>query len=256
MEHPLAEPPKEQYAACFNEDGGAALVLVCDHASRFMPESYRDLGLSGADLERHIAWDIGALAVAQSIATTLDAPLVHPTASRLIIDCNRDPATTPDSIPPVSEDTIIPGNAAISAADRAQRIATIYEPFHALVDATMARQRARAGKIALIAIHSFTPVYHGEPRPWDIGVIIGDKSGFGERLVSLLKAQAGLTVGINEPYSPDDRVYHTLERHGVAHDLPTAMIEVRQDHLAGESGQRAWAARLSEALRQIVEALA
>ncbi len=242
----------KKYVACFNEDGKAPLVLVCDHASNHVPVEYSDLGLSKADLERHIAWDVGAFGVARAIAASLDAPLVYPTASRLILDCNRDPQTAADSMPHRSEDTIIPANAAISEEDRARRIATIYEPFHALADETVARQRARAGTPALVAIHSFTPIYHGHKRPWDIGVIIGDRSGLAEKLLEGLRADPSRVVGVNEPYSADDNVYHTLERHGIAHGLPTAMIEVRQDHIAHEAGQAAWAARLSGILRDCV----
>jgi predicted N-formylglutamate amidohydrolase len=252
----LGEKSEERYAARFNENGNAGLVLVCDHASSHMPARYGTLGLAAADLDLHIAWDIGALAVARGVATALDAPLVHPTASRLIIDCNRDPATAPDSVPAASEGRPVPGNMAIAAEDRAHRIATIYEPFHALVNDAVARQRARASRIALVAIHSFTPVYYGQTRPWDVGIIIGDRSGLGEGLIAALRASNNLTIGVNEPYSPNDGVYHTLERHGAANALPTAMIEVRQDHLATEAGQAEWAARLSEALRESVEGLA
>jgi predicted N-formylglutamate amidohydrolase len=99
----------QTYVSQFNEHGEAPLVLVCDHASNHMPPEFGDLGLSKPDLERHIAWDIGALGLARGMAQTLDAPLVHPTASRLILDCNRDPYAASDSIPQSSEDTIIPG---------------------------------------------------------------------------------------------------------------------------------------------------
>jgi predicted N-formylglutamate amidohydrolase len=252
----MSEDAAEQYAARFHETGRAGLVLVCDHASRFIPARYHNLGLSGADLERHVAWDIGALALARRLASALDAPLVHPTASRLIIDTNRDPLRAPDAIPAVSEGTPIPGNADVGAAERAHRISTIYEPFHALVAETLARQRARAGTVAVVAIHSFTPVYHGRARPWDVGVIVGDRSGLAEALIAALRADRALTIGVNEPYAPDDGVYHTLQRHGVAHGLATAMIEVRQDHLTTEAGQRLWAARLGAALGSCVHALA
>jgi predicted N-formylglutamate amidohydrolase len=100
-----------------------------------------------------------------------------------------------------------------------------------------------------VAIHSFMPVYRGYVRPWDIGIIIGDKSGLAEKLIAGLEAEPSLTVGVNEPYSTDDNVYHTLERHGVANNLPTAMVEVRQDHIAHAAGPAEWAARLSAILR-------
>ena len=247
-----AEPT---YVAQFNADGAANLVLLCDHASNHIPAEFRALGLRAADLQRHIAWDIGALPVAQHIATALDAPLVYPTASRLVIDCNRDPAAA-DAIPETSEGTPIPGNVAISGEDRARRIAMVYEPFHMLAAETIARQRRRAGPIAAVAIHSFTPVYHGEPRPWDVGVIVGDGTGLAKRIAAGLTALGGLCVGVDKPYGAEGgALFHTLHRHGVANDLPAATIEIRQDHIAEPPGQARWAARLARVLGEVVKAL-
>ncbi|MET0547363.1 MAG: N-formylglutamate amidohydrolase [Caulobacterales bacterium] len=218
-----------------------------------IPPEYANLGLPAADLHRHIALDIGALGLSRRISEALDAPLIYSLASRLVIDCNRDPATASDAIPAISEDTLIPGNAAVSAEDKARRIATIYEPYHALAAQAVERQSARSGKIAVVAMHSFTPVYRGVVRPWDIGVILSDKSGLSERIIEVLRAAPGLNVGINQPYSVEDNLNHTLERHGMAHGFASAMIEVRQDHIAEEAGQAVWAAHLADVLRRSLD---
>jgi predicted N-formylglutamate amidohydrolase len=67
-------------------------------------------------------------------------------------------------------------------------------------------------------------------------------------LVDGLSADPALTVGINEPYSPADQVYYTVARHSRARNLPAAMIEIRNDEIGDEAGQRDWADRLADLL--------
>ena len=112
--------------------GRSNMVIVVDHAGPRIPRSLGDLGLPPEELRRHIAWDIGALAVARRMSALLDAPLVAQPYSRLVIDCNRDPRVA-TSIPTVSEWLEIPGNAQLSEADRRARRAEIFEPYHARV---------------------------------------------------------------------------------------------------------------------------
>ncbi|MEZ5666265.1 MAG: N-formylglutamate amidohydrolase [Alphaproteobacteria bacterium] len=224
------------------------LVVLCDHASNRLPAAYGTLGLGPDDLARHIAWDPGALAVAERLAAAIDGPLVHATWSRLLADCNRD-AADEDLIVTVSEDTPIPGNAQLSAAERQGRIARFHAPYHRAVTA-LCDDRAAAGRLAgLVALHSFTPVYRGVPRPWHVGVIHDDDMRLAGPVLAALTAEAGLVVGDNRPYAPSDRVYRTLERHAAARGLPAVMIEIRNDLVAEETGVAAWADRLARALR-------
>ena len=236
-------------AAVENAGGGGRFVIVCDHASNFFPSEYGSLGLGAAARETHIAWDPGALGVSRKLALMLDAALVYAKVSRLVIDCNR-PVDAPDLIAETSESTAIPGNRSLSDAERLRRIATIHEPYHRaineLVDARLAAGRATA----LIAVHSFTPVYFGVRRPWQVGVIFDRDRRLADELIEGLKA-AGLTVGVNEPYSPADRVYYTLERHAEARGLPCAMIEVRNDLIRGEDEQQDWAGRIARVLAAV-----
>lgn len=233
-----------------NRQGASPFVLVCEHASNFIPARFGTLGLDNSELSRHIAWDPGALPVAQIMAQSLDAVLVHSGVSRLVVDCNR-PLDAPDLIPAISEATVIPGNADLSPADRELRIALAWRPFHDALDAVIEERLARGVEVRLVSIHSFTPVFCGKSRPWQIGIIHDDDSRLASPLLAALKKEAGLNVGENEPYSPADRVYFTHELHARSRGLACAMIEIRNDEIGDEAGQRRWASLLASTLSRI-----
>lgn len=222
-----------------NAMGASPFLLVCDHASNHVPDEFADLGLSRADLSRHIAWDPGASPVAQRMSASLDAALIELRVSRLVIDCNR-PLDAPDLIPAVSEATAIPGNAHIPAAARQTRIALAYDPFHAAIDAAVTARLAAGRETLVVSIHSFTPVYRNVARPWHIGIVHDDDRRLAAPLIAALERLKGVTVGDNQPYSPADRVYATLERHARSRGLPCAMIEIRNDQISATAGQRKW----------------
>jgi predicted N-formylglutamate amidohydrolase len=165
--------------------------------------------------------------------------------SRLIIDCNR-PLDAIDLIAETSEATSVPGNAGLSALQRNARIRQYYDPFHNEVDAAVSRKAARGQTPGVIAVHSFNPVYKGVSRPWEIGIIHDDDDAWALGIVDRLRALEGLTVGVNEPYSPKDRVYYTLERHARSRGLPAVMIEIRNDEIADQRGQQRWGELLAE----------
>ena len=229
-----------------NLDGRGAFVLVCDHASNRLPECYGTLGLNATALRSHIAWDPGALGVARAMSRRLDAPLLYATVSRLVIDCNR-PLDAPDLIATVSETTAIPGNADMDAGERARRIEEVYEPYHAAISRCLNARAARRHPTAVVTVHSFTPVYRGVARPWPVGIVFDRDRRLADRLIEGLRAE-GLNVGINEPYSPADRVYSTLSRHVEARGLASAMIEIRNDEIATPQAQQAWGERLARLL--------
>jgi len=212
--------------------------------------------LPPGELERHIAWDPGALELARLLSNLLDAPLVHACVSRLVLDVNRDP-THPGSVVTRSEDTDIPGNCEISAEDRARRVQSIYEPYHRTLDAVIEQSVARNLEPQIISVHSFTPVYRQEQRPWHIGVLSGDDKRLSQPLLELLRANGEFCVGDNQPYAPTDGVYHTLHRHctrvnnGASLDLRSVLLELRSDTISAEDGREQWAARLEQALRAI-----
>lgn len=233
-----------------NRQGLGPYVIVCEHASNFIPAAFGTLGLSGTDRVRHIAWDPGAAPVARLIAKALDATLIESCVSRLVIDCNR-PLDAPDLIPETSEHTTIPGNFGLSQRERVARIAASHAPFHAALQRLVDDRLAEARETRIVSIHSFTPVYKSQARPWHAGIIHDDDDRLARPIVEALRREPGLHIGVNEPYSPADRVYFTLEKHARDRGLPCAMIEIRNDEIADEGGQRTWAERLGGILASL-----
>jgi predicted N-formylglutamate amidohydrolase len=230
-----------------NPDGSGRFVILCDHASNRIPAEFATFAIDAELLETHIAWDPGALGVARHISQSLDAPLFWPDASRLLIDCNR--AREASSLIVVeTERGPVPANRGLSREERERRLARIHAPYHAAIDACLKRRTEAGMPTAVVAIHSFTPVFFGKPRPWQIGVVFGDDRRLADLIIRKLKSDPALTVGINQPYSPADQVYYTVERHSAPLHLPAAMIEIRNDEIADTAGQRRWAGRLAESL--------
>ena len=239
----------EPVAVVENPQGISPILLICEHASNHLPSRYGTLGLGPTELESHIAWDPGALAVALSLSRLLDAPLIHAGVSRLVLDLNREPSA-PDSIWTLSERTIIPGNLDLDPAERALRVRDVYDAFHGAVDAVADARKATGQLQAVVSIHSFTPVYREVPRPWHVGLIFDRDERFARSVEAGLRRDPALVVGINEPYSPADRVFHTLERHAVRRGVAPLMIEIRNDLIRTEDGQASWSNRLAPLLRE------
>jgi predicted N-formylglutamate amidohydrolase len=151
----LIDPPA---AETVNEDGKSPYVLLCEHASNYIPARYQQLGLDEADLQRHIAWDIGVAPIARALSRALDAPLVLSGYSRLLIDCNR-PIGVATSIPEISETTRIPGNIGLSPEDRIARSDAFYWPFQKAVGHVLDRRQANNMPTIVFGVHSFTPVF-------------------------------------------------------------------------------------------------
>lgn len=228
-------------------NGTAPFVLTADHAGRILPEKLGQLGLGAADLDRHIAWDIGIAGVTEFLSERLDAPAILQTYSRLVIDCNRTPGM-PTSIPRISEATTIPGNQTLSPAEEAARRVEVFEPYHAAITELLDARAAAGRRTILVAMHSFTPVYLGERRAVEIGVLYNRDPSYPAILLDLLRRGGDLVVGDNEPYSVSDASDYGIPVHGERRGLPHAEIEIRQDLIATISGQRAWAARMATLL--------
>lgn len=232
-----------------NPEGGSPILLICEHASNHLPARYGALGLGPAELESHIAWDPGALGVAKELAHLLDAPLIHAAVSRLVLDLNREPSA-PDSICTISERTPIPGNLDLDEAERTFRVREVYDAFHDAIDVFADARKAAGQLAAIVSIHSFTPVYRDVSRPWQIGLIFDRDERYARSVEAGLKRDPALAVGMNEPYSPADRVFHTLERHAERRGLPPLMIEIRNDLIRTQDEQALWARRLAPLLRE------
>ena len=230
-----------------NPGGHSPLLIVADHAGNLIPRALGTLGVSDSERARHIGWDIGIAPVCRRLADALDACLIQQNYSRLVIDCNRPPGSE-TSMPTISELTPVPGNENLSEADRAARIAEIFQPYHDAIATELDRRKHGNLPVALIAMHSFTPVYKGVTRPWHAGVLYNRDARFAQRLRLLLAQETHLVIGDNEPYSVDDFTDHTIPVHGERRALHHIAIEIRQDLITGESGQIEWAERLARLL--------
>lgn len=225
-------------------DATSPIVLVCEHASNAFPPPFGDLGLDAATQTAHVAWDIGALGLAQGLSARLDATLVQAPVSRLVYDLNRPPHSE-GAMPARSEVFEIPGNAALDAQARAARVAAVYLPFHDTLHAVIAGRLARGQATVLVTVHSFTPVYFGRPRAVEFGVIHDAGDAYAR---SVLAGPHGLRAALNEPYSAADGVTHLLRLQAVPYGLAHAMLEIRNDLIADAPAQDAMAARLAPVL--------
>ena len=231
-----------------NADGASPFVLVCDHASHFIPPEYGEMGLTLAERLSHIAWDPGALEVSRGLSSLLDAPLVASRISRLVIDANRD-ESSPGLIWTLSEKTRIAANENLSAAERQHRIDAFHRPYHAAIESVLAQREVAGQAATLVCVHSFTPVFHGIARPWEIGLIHGKDDRYTSALRSILATEApNLTIGWNEPYSALSGVTHTLEHHGDGRGLDATMIELRNNEILEPRGVAYWAELLARCL--------
>jgi predicted N-formylglutamate amidohydrolase len=228
--------------------GGSNFLIVVDHASRLIPRRLRDLGLPQAELQRHIAWDIGCLSVGRQVAAALDAPLVAQNYSRLVIDCNRNPEV-PTSIPTMSESIEIPGNVGLSAEEIHARRAEIFDPYHDHVRALLDERLAAGRPTILVAQHSMTNIFKGVRREMHAAVLYNRDRRFAGLVLDMLRREADLIIADNEPYFVSDATDYTIPRHGEARGLPHVEIEIRQDLVSDGTGQAQWARRITQALR-------
>jgi len=243
----LLEPDETDPVTFDNETGRSVFFLTCDHAGRAIPRRLDRLGLPEHETRRHIAWDIGIGAVGRQLSRLLDAAVVLQTYSRLVIDCNRDPKV-PSSIPEISETTEIPGNRGLTEAARSARIDTIFRPYHETIGGALDRRAAAGRASALVALHSFTPVFKGVSRPWHAAVLYNRDARLAQFLFELLSGEGGLVVGDNEPYAVSDLTDYTVPVHAERRGLPYVEIEIRQDQITDPAGQTAWAERLAPLL--------
>jgi predicted N-formylglutamate amidohydrolase len=228
-------------------NGSSPFLITCDHAGRRIPRMLGDLGLPEAELSRHIAWDLGAFQVARELANALGAFLITQTYSRLVIDCNRHPEV-PTSIPVISENTEIPGNQALSEEAKARRVRDVFAPYHERIVRELDRRAAANQPTVLVAMHSFTPIFKGVPRAWHVGMLYNRDTRLAHALLERLRSDPELVVGDNEPYSVTDTSDYGIPVYGERRSIPHIEIEIRQDLLLEEAGQKAWAKRFAELL--------
>jgi len=242
------EPPAFEL---INGTGSARVLLVCDHASRRIPRRLDNLGLDELALRRHIACDIGAVDVARRLSGLLDAPGILASYSRLVVDCNRH-LSDPTSIPAVSDGEFVPGNHDLSQQDKELRAQTIFHPYHDAIGQRLERFVDAGTVPALIAIHSFTPIFNSMSRPWQIGILWDTDPRIPVPLMDKLRRIPGVVVGDNEPYSGKAPADYTIDHHAEPAGMPHVSIEVRQDLISTPEGADRWSAILGGVLAEIL----
>ncbi|MCA8868495.1 MAG: N-formylglutamate amidohydrolase [Rhodobacteraceae bacterium] len=225
------------------------IVITCDHASNHIPPEVfaGNLGLPAIEMDRHIAYDVGAAGVAEQLGRLLNAPVICSTFSRLVIDPNRG-EDDPTLVMKIYDGTIIPGNRHLSDDDLTWRLDHCYRPYHAAV------ARLLAGRTApvMIAIHSFTPKLAGRrPRPWHLGILYEKDQRLARPMLAILSSQHDLCIGENEPYG-GHLDGDSIDRHALAHGHPNLLIEIRNDLIRTEIQQLNWAERLAPILAEVI----
>ena len=237
-----------------NSGGAARCLILCDHASNRIPSSLGQLGLSDGELEQHVAYDIGSATVAREFSRRFDAPLIMTGYSRLVIDANRYPGD-PTSIVAVSDGIRIPGNVTVAAADAVQRAHEFFHPYHNAIRRELTALQRRYVEPCVISIHSFTPTFDENPRPWHVGVLWGDDPRVAQPLLDRLRREHDLCVGDNQPYDAREPIGYSMNEHGAGTGLPHILLEIRQDLIAEQQNALAWAARLYDCLADVINLL-
>ncbi|MGL4325262.1 MAG: N-formylglutamate amidohydrolase [Beijerinckiaceae bacterium] len=228
----------------------SGVLLLCDHAANAMPAHYGTLGLDPAQLQRHIAYDIGAAAATRAMAQALNAPAVLTQFSRLLIDPNRG-RDDPTLVMRLSDGAIIPGNRDVDAAEVARRLRVFYDPYEQAIRAQLAAFDAAGIVPVIVAMHSFTPAWKGEPRPWHVTILWDSDPRLPVPFLKALHAEPDLIVGDNEPYDGALKG-DTMDQHATRNGLAHALIEVRQDLIATHSDAIRWGERLASVLMPLV----
>ena len=231
--------------------GSSPFVLVADHAGQQVPRKLGGLGLPQEELDRHIGWDIGIAGVTERLAGLLDAFSILQTYSRLVIDCNR-PLDSASSIVSSSDGTVVPGNQDLQEPQRIARALEIFAPYHARITQELDLRSLQPQPPVLVAMHSFTPVFAGEARPWHVGVLYHRDTRLAHALLAALNAEPDLVVGDNQPYSISDGSDFAVPVHGEQRGLLHVELEIRQDLIADAQGQAQWAQRLARILRAVL----
>jgi len=246
----------EQTYQIFNQNCNSKFLLLCDHATNRVPNSVSEtnLGLTSNELERHIAYDIGAKETALELATEIGAPLIYTDYSRLVIDPNRS-KRDPTSIMQIYDGSIIPGNLKLSKAEINYRRKQFYDPYHNAISNFLEHKKKKKSFICIVSIHSFTPKLNSQdPRPWHIGILWDRDKRISDLLLQDLKKNKDICIGENKPYS-GNLVGDTLYQHGTLNNIPHVLIEFRNDLINSKFGLKKWTKIISTPLNNCIEEL-
>ncbi|MFP3944168.1 MAG: N-formylglutamate amidohydrolase [Alphaproteobacteria bacterium] len=255
---PEEKEPDEPFEV-INREGDPTLLLVCDHASNYIPPEYESLGLPREQVNRHIGYDIGAASVTRKLSRIMGAPAVLSHFSRLLIDPNRG-EDDPTLMMRISDGAIIPGNRHADNAEIERRLERFYRPYHAAVDrqidlmeGPVTGPRGRRSQPVILSVHSFTPHWKGRTRPWEYGILYAEEDDrLARSLLRQLRREPGLLVGDNEPYR-GALINDSMHKHGFNRGLPHAVVEIRQDLINNERGAERAARLMHRVMMRVLE---
>ena len=236
----------------FENKSATPWVIICDHASNFVPESIAkgSLGLSELEMQKHIAFDIGAKNLAVELGNILSAPVVCSNFSRLVIDPNRG-EKDPTLVMQLNDGTIIPANKNIEKQEILRRLDLFYRPYHDDIE----RVIVPLENPIIVSIHSFTPQLKSKKkRPWHIGLLAANDRRFHSALLGIFRKEQQLCIGDNQPYIgklPGD----TIDKHAIRKGRLNTLIEVRNDLIAKNENQKTWAEIIAKKLNQAKDRL-
>ncbi len=226
------------------------ILIVVDHGSNKIPAGV-DLGISPELMNDHIAYDIGTTEIAKIMSENSDYLAFLGGFSRLVVDLNRyfeEPGVIPDS----SDGIAIPGNL-IDEQQRFDRLQNYFLPYHKRLKKLIEELRPRL----LLSLHSFTANLRTDPdvdRPWDIGVLYNEYVDASKLALQHLEVEE-LVVGDQLPYSGKD-LNATMNLQAEAIGQPYFGVEIRQDLISFETGQRRFAEISQQTCDKVLSGLA
>ncbi len=234
----------ESYERVFGLES-APLFLTCEHASQRLPDRYGFVGPDQRLLGTHWAYDLGARELVVELAQALAASAVLARFSRLLVDPNRA-EDHPDLFRQSADGSAVLLNQNLGEEERRRRIDSYYHPYHAAVDAALGQMSAPT----LLSIHTFTPIYEGQVREVELGVLFDTDDGPAESLLSALQAVYPAVLA-NQPWSGKDGLIYSAERHAHRHGRIALELEVRQDLATDATWRRKLVAVLADYYRKV-----
>jgi len=227
------------------------LVLTCEHATHRLPSGLRPSAAERKLLATHWGWDPGAWWLTREMSRELRASALGGRWSRLWIDLNR---RIDDSTLARREVEGLPlsWNRHLGVTELESRIVAHHAPYHEELDRLLLRRVLRGLRPLLLAVHTFTPLWSGRQRRFDVGVLY-ERHGDLARCVARGLRHAGLIVRYNQPYSGMKGMMYSADRHGSHHGLPCLELEVNQRLFARRTDATRVSAVLIEATAELIQ---
>lgn len=226
------------------------VVLLCEHAFRRLPPGVRAAPADRAPLADHWGWDPGAWALTRELSRRLDAPAIGGRWSRLWLDLNRHVAD-PTLVLREAGGVELSFNRDLDAAEIRHRVDTVHAPYHEAADRLVRAARLDGRRPLVLAVHSFTPVWDGRPRAFELGVLF-DRHERAARALMRGLAAGGARVRANRPYSGRHGMMYAADRHGEHHRLVNLELEINQGLFREPGAAARWGATVADALAAIV----